>query len=125
MDANSVSATSDDIASPTGNSVNFSDLLAIRFLGLEKPVLVMDLSAIVQDSQFLSLFHQIQQARIVDGVFITWQTMPMANLNCFVNITVPTLANGVRSRLSKESNHFRYCMVLTRAIQRMVPQINF
>jgi type IV pilus assembly protein PilW len=36
MDANSVSATSDDIASPTGNSVNFSDLLAIRFFGSGK-----------------------------------------------------------------------------------------
>lgn len=33
MDADSVSATSDDISSPKGSSVNFSDLLAIRFFG--------------------------------------------------------------------------------------------
>lgn len=33
MDANSVSATSTDISSPLGASVNFSDVLAVRFFG--------------------------------------------------------------------------------------------
>lgn len=33
MDANSVSATSDDISSPLNTAVNFSDVLAVRFYG--------------------------------------------------------------------------------------------
>jgi len=36
MDANSVTATSNDISSPRGSAVNFSDLLAVRFFGSGK-----------------------------------------------------------------------------------------